>query len=262
MISQTENTVVVTSKVKISDKFSPLLDSLASRSLAEVKEMLKDRTKTSSKYFKSIPCVVAKSLITKYQKNKKCVAVKNIVIPICGDKGKQVKVDGNLLRVPVLFKKETIKIYPTKPIHGFIRQVEFFKRKREWFMSYTYNTKALDKTATGYLGVDRNQRDIIATIADLESGKVRRLGIDIQLWKDNLKRRKAKLQRKRKFKLLKKLKRKQTNRTKELNHKVSKQIVDYAKKHCKVIVLENLKNIKDSEKCGRSVQRSQWSYAQ
>ena len=34
------------------------------------------------------------------------------------------------------------------------------------------------------------------------------------------------------------------------------------KKHCKVIVLENLKNIKDSEKCGRSVQRSQWSYAQ
>jgi hypothetical protein len=53
--------------------------------------MLADRSLSSSKYFPDVPCVVSKSLISKYQKNPKCKRVRNLVIPVCGDKGKQIK---------------------------------------------------------------------------------------------------------------------------------------------------------------------------
>jgi IS605 OrfB family transposase len=82
------------------------------------------------------------------------------------------------------------------------------------------------------------------------------------LWKDNFKKRKAKIQRCGKRKFLKKIKRKQSNRTKDINHKVSKKIVDYAAKHRKTIILENLSKIKNSKKCGKFVKKSNWAYAQ
>lgn len=129
-------------------------------------------------------------------------------------------------------------------------------------MSYSYNVPTLSIEVAGFLGVDRNARGNVATIADLEEGKVQRIGPDIKPWKDNLKRRKAKLQRKGVKRLLKKINRKQSNRTKDINHKVSKRIVDYAVNHRKSIILENLGKIKNSKKCGRLVQKSNWSFFQ
>jgi putative transposase len=260
MKHQIKNAIIVTNKVLVPIYLYSTLDNLFNKSKIAIKAMLQDRTKTSSKYYKYIPCALSKGLINKYQKNKKCKAVKNIVLSMCGDGGRIVKLEGEFIRINCFFKKEKIKIFPTKPITGFIRQVEFFKRKQKWYISYCYYTKTDTIVCNGFVGVDRNQRGNVATIADPSTGKVARLGPDIKLWKDNLKLRKAKLQRKGKFGLLKKLKRKQSNRTKEINHKVSKQIVDYAKKHCRAIVLEKL-NIKGS-KIEHSTQKASWSYFQ
>lgn len=263
MVVETMHTMIVTNKSVVPHKFYHLLDELLSKCQKNVKDMLQDRSKNSSKYYTDLPCVVSKSLITKYQKNKKCKAVKSCVIPICGDKGKQVKLESNnSIRIPAITKKETIPITPLKPIVGYIRSVEFFKRKGDWFISYTYNTPINKLETTGYIGIDRNARDNVATLADIDSGKVIRMGPDVKLWKDNLKKRKAKLQRKGAKCLLKKINRKQSNRTKDINHKVSKQIVDYAVKHRKTIVLEDLGKIKNSKECGRYVQKSNWTFFQ
>ncbi len=54
-------------------------------------EVLRNRDESSSKYYPEIPCVVSKSLIAKYQRNHKCKAVSNLVIPICGDKNGRSK---------------------------------------------------------------------------------------------------------------------------------------------------------------------------
>lgn len=265
MESQIKNTVVIVGKTRVDHKFYPILDLLYATCAPVVKKMLADRTKASSKYYHEIPCVVAKSLITKYQKNNKCKEVCKLVIPVCGDKGKQVKLVGNNIRVPAITGKEFIPIRPIKPIIGNIRQVEFFRKNKVWYMSYCFNTIANEIITDGFLGIDRNERDNVATMADLESGKVKRLGPDIKPWKDNFKNRKAKLQAKKEVgvnKLLVKINRKQSNRTKEINHVVSKQIVDYAVNHRKAIVLESLGNIKDSKKIGKSVKKSNWSYFQ
>lgn len=263
MVVENMRTTVVTNKSIVPHKFNTLLNELLSKCQRSVKEMLLDRTRDSSKYYSDLPCVISKSLITKYQKNKKCKSVRNCVIPICGDKGKQVKLESNnSIRIPSITKKETIPITPLKSIVGYIRSIEFLKRKGDWFVSYTYNTPINKIEATGYIGIDRNARDNVATLADIDSGKVIRIGPDVKLWKDNLKKRKAKLQRKGAKCLLKKINRKQSNRTKDINHKVSRQIVDYAVNHRKIIVLEDLGKIKNSKKCGRYVQKSNWAFFQ
>jgi len=224
--------------------------------------MLKNRQQTSSKYYKTIPCVLAKSLVSRYQRNKKLKAIHSLVLPICGDKGRQVKLVEGGVRVPALFGKEVLPCTFPKPIVGTVREVIFHRRSGTWYMSYSYNVPVRTTKVTGFVGIDRNARGNVATLSDLESGKVLKLGPDVKPWKDNLKRRKAKLQRKGAKRLLKKLNRKQSNRTRDINHKVSKQVVDYAVNHRKSIVLENLGKIKNSRKCGRFVQKSNWSFFQ
>jgi putative transposase len=263
MERQPKDTMIVTNKSLVGHEFDSVLDGLLIKCRTAVKKMLANRHLNSSKFYPEIPCVVSKSLITKYQKNLKCKKVHTPVIPVCGDKGKQIKLESNnQLRIPAITRKQSIKIHPLKPIVGFARSVEFFKRDSRWFLSYTYNTPVNAVTCQGFVGIDRNAVGNVATLADPSTGHVERLGPDIKQWKDNLKSRKAKLQSKKAFGALQKLKRKQSNRTKDINHKVSKQIVNYAVTHRKSIVLEDLGKIRDSKKCGKYVQKSNWSYFQ
>ncbi len=262
MERQIIDTVMVTGKCIIPHRFDAILSPLYAECQRIVKSMLSDRTKNSSKHWKSVPCVISKSLISKYQRNPKCQSVKKLAIQICGDKGRQIKLQGNQIRIPSLFKKEWIDIFPPKPILGNIASVEIFKRKGKWFLSYSYHTPKNIIETDGVVGVDRNARGNVATVADVQTGKVIKVGPDIKGWKDNFKNRKRKLQRKGAKSLLKKINRKQSNRTKDINHKVSKQIVDFATTHRRAIVLENLKHIKSSKKCGHYVQRTNWSYFQ
>jgi len=225
--------------------------------------MLEDRTKTSSKFFKEIPCVLAKSLISKYQRNKKLKSIKNLVLPVCGDKGKQVKIEANGIRVPAFFKKQIIPCVFPKPIVGFIRQVEFFKRNKVWYMSYSYNVaKDTDIITNSCIGVDRNSVGNTATIANLETGKVKKLGVSTADTSREFRNRRAKLQRQNKKRALCQLSKKQARRTKDNNHKVSRSIVNYAKLHCKAIALEKLGKIAKNGKAKRYVQKSQWPFYQ
>ncbi len=138
MESKSKNTMCLTNKIVVPHKFKPLLDDVYNNIIIEVDKMLKNRNLWSSKFYKSIPCVVSKSLISKYQRNLKCKQISRLVIPICGDKGKQVKIVESGIRIPVLFKKEVLEVELPKNIAGNIRQVEFFKRESIWYMSYSY----------------------------------------------------------------------------------------------------------------------------
>lgn len=263
MIDEKELTVCLTAKVAIPHNLTPILDELYQKASICVNRMLEDRTKSSSKYYKEIPCVLAKSLISKYQRNKKLKQVKNLVLPICGDKGKQVKIVEGGIRVPAFFKKSILPVVFPKLISGFIRQVEFFKRNGKWFMSYSYNTPVLqEQEIQGFLGVDRNSVENVVVCADVMSGKVRKLGPDVSGITKNFRNRRKNLQKKGAKNALKKIRRKQSNRVKDINHKVSRSVVDYAKSHRLAIVLEDLGKISKKGKAKRYVQKSQWSFYQ
>jgi len=256
-------TMTLTFKSVVSHNLSSILDELLLKSIICVDRMLEDKTKSSSKYYKEIPCVLSKSLISKYQRNKKLKKVKNLVLPICGDKGKQVKIVEGGLRIPALFKKSVLPVTFPKPIVGFIRQVEFFKRNEKWFMSYCYNTPILEEQKVqGYLGVDRNSVGNVVVIADVMTGKVRKFGPDTAGITKNFRNRRRKLQKKGAKFTLTKIKRKQSRRTKDINHKVSRSVVDYAKSYRFAIALEDLGKISKKGKAKRYVQKSQWSFCQ
>ncbi len=263
MIDEKEFTMCLTFKVDVPHNLTPILDELYQKASVCVNRMLENRTKSSSKYYKEIPCVLAKSLISKYQRNKKLKRVKNLVLPVCGDKGKQVKIVEDGIRVPAFFKKSILPVVFPKPISGFIRQVEFFKRNRKWFMSYSYNTPILqEQEVQGFLGVDRNSVENVVVCADVMSGKVRKLGPDVSGITKNFRNRRKNLQKKGAKNALKKIRRKQSRRTKDINHKISKSVVDYADKHRSAIVLEDLGKISKKGKAKRYVQKSQWPFYQ
>lgn len=263
MISKVENTVCLTFKIVVPHKFSPILDSLLVNCSNEAAKMLQNRDQCSSKYYKSIPCIIAKSLISKYQKNKKLKKIKNLVIPICGDKGKAIKIVENGIRIPALFKKEVLETPFPKAVHGFIRSAEFFKRDGIWFMSYTYNVlKGFVEIVKGnFIGVDRNSVGNVATIS-LPNGQARCIGPSTAGITKNFRNRRGKLQKKGAKGALKKIKRKQSRRIKDINHKVSRTIVNLAKTHRSAIVLEDLGKISKTGKASRYVQKSQWSFYQ
>ena len=262
-INEKEPTVCLTFKAVAPYNLSSILDELLLKSKICVDRMLEDRTKSSSKYYKEIPCALSKSLISKYQSNKKLKQIKNLVLPICGDKGKQVKIVEGGIRIPAFFKKTILPVMFPKPIVGFIRQIEFFKRDGRWYMSYSYNTPVLqEQVVKGFLGVDRNSVGNVAVIADVTTGKVRKLGPCTAGITKNFRNRRAKLQKKGAKPVLTKIKRKQSRRTKDINHKVSKSIVDYAKLHRSAIVLEYLGKISKKGNAKRYVQKSQWAFYQ
>src|SRR2546429_5510020 len=65
------------------------------------------------------------------QKNKKCKQVSNLVLPVCGDKGKQIKLEDGGVRIPALFKKEVLPVLWLRLPVGFVRSAEFFERSEE-----------------------------------------------------------------------------------------------------------------------------------
>jgi len=86
-------------------------------------------------------------LIAKYQNNPKCHSVSNIIIPVCGDKERQVKIEGDGVRIPALFKKSILPIVLFKPCVADDKgrrniSVEFFKRGGEWYGAFSYRTPA------------------------------------------------------------------------------------------------------------------------
>jgi putative transposase len=262
---QVVNAVACCVKVKIPDTLAHGLDDLLSRCSLAVERMLADRSKSSSKYYGDlVPCVVSKSLITKYQKNAKCKEVSNLVIPVCGDKGKQIKLAEGGVRIPAIFKKSVLPVQWPRKISGHVRSIELFRRKGEWFGSICYSTPKLETIETdGVIGVDRNSVGNIAVFADLETGAVRKLGICPARTKFVFRRRRKNLQRAGKTRLLKKLYRKQRRRMSYENHRATRAVVDYAATHRRAVVMERLENVRsEGSKIRGYSERNQWAFAQ
>jgi len=252
-------------KVKVPEFFWKGLDNLLGRCALALERMLPHRDWSSSKYYGDlVPCVVSKSLIAKYQQNSKCCRIRNIVIPVCGDKGKQIKLVEGGIRVPALFKKAVLPVNWPRSIVGHVRSIELFRREGEWFASICYHAaKDPPVACEGVIGVDRNSVGNIAVFADPQIGTVRKLGICPARTKFVFRRRRKNLQRAGKTRLLKKLHRKQRRRMSYENHRVTRAVVDYAATHRRAVVMEHLEGVtaKDSKIRGYS-EKNQWAFAQ
>ncbi len=230
--SQVIHTVARAIKVKIPDTLRLHLDKLYAPALVCATRMLKNRADSSSKFYPEIPCVIAKSLVAKYQRNPKCKNITRLVLPICGDRGKQIKSVEGGVRIPALFKKTVL------PVQCQIKP-------------------------QGVIGVDRNSVGNIAVLADPTNGKAVKLGFSPAPTKRCMRGRRANLQKAGAFELLKKIKQKQRRRMTHENHRASRTVVNYAIKHCRAIAIEDLKGVNSKgSKIRKYSESNNWAFAQ
>lgn len=252
-------------KVEFSNSFNDLLDELIKKCRLAVERMFSHRDWTSSKYYADlVPCVVSKGLLAKYQKNPKCRRVQNLVIPVCGDKGRQIKLVAGGIRVPAVFKKTVLPVNFPREVVGNVRSIELLRYDGRWFGSVCYNTpKGMPINCDGAIGVDRNSVGNVSVFSDPQTGTVRKLGICPARTKFVFRRRRKNLQRAGKTRLLKKVRRKQRRRMSYENHRATRAVVDYAARHRRAVVVEKLEGItsKDCKIRGYS-EHNQWAFAQ
>jgi putative transposase len=142
-----------------------------------------------------------------------------------------------------------------------INQIEIDK---EWcYISVTVPEKP-QFNVEGWVGVDRNITGHCVVFACTKTNTVKFLGKKAQYIHTKYSRIRKKLQRAGKFKKLKMIKHRESNITKDINHKISKEIVQYAKQNCCGIKLEKLEGIRHKTKQNKSFKYSlhSWTFYQ
>jgi transposase, IS605 OrfB family, central region len=115
-----------------------------------------------------------------------------------------------------------------------------------------------------WLGVDRNATGHIAVVANPRTGKVWKLGKKAEHIHRKYREIRRKLQKAGKRGLLKRIKNREGNITTDLNHKVSRKIIEIAKENDAGIKLEELDGIRNNKKHAKSFNYglNTWSFYQ
>ena len=244
--------MILTYKLKHNKDFSKEL-SLAKK-VAEFAIANRSQTSKDVKHI-GLKSMIANQILRKYSRSKTVKEVRsvNLGVPSQGIKvvGKEICIPCLNLKLPILFGQ----------IFEKINQIEVGKEYA--FVSVT--VKEPDKySPTSVIGVDRNTNKHVLVAANINTGKVLKLGKECQHVHLKYKHLRKELQAKGKFPLLKKIKHRESNIIKNINHQISKRLVVEAKDNNAVIVLEELKDIRKTAKCRRKQRYSlnSWSFCQ
>jgi putative transposase len=199
---------------------------------------------------------IANQILRKYGNNKKIKRVSrvNLVVP-----GQSIKTDvaNSVLTVSCL--KLSLKYH----FSGFskVNQIEISQQYA--FVSVTVQ-ECSEIQPTAWLGVDLNTTGHCCVVSNASTGKVLKLGKKAQHTHLKYKNQRRKLQKKGKLRLVKKIKHRESCLARDLNHKITRKVIDYAIANNAGIVLEDLTGIRKSRKQAKSFRYSlhSWSFYQ
>ena len=249
--------MILTYKIKHHQDYSDKL--LRARRIAEYVVAHKPASaKFSSKNVKhfGLKSVISNQIIRKYGRNEKIKKVSrvNLIIPNQGIKNKE----DNIIYIPSL--KLNLEYYFPDNFEK-INQIEI---GREYaFVSITVPEKP-ELKPNHWIGVDRNTTGHVVVAGNPESGKILKLGKHAQHTHNKYKNIRKQLQTQGKYKKVKSIKNRESRIVRDLNHKMSRKIVDTAKENNCGIKLEELKGIRKNKKQSKSFKYSlnSWSFYQ
>ena len=243
--------MILTYKVKHNKDFSREL-SLA-RKIADF--AIKNRDKLSTKYVAhlGLKSIISNQILRKYGRNWRAKVVKSVklIIPNQGIK----------------YNKEIITISSLKLIIPFIKncqKVNQIELDNEYaFVSVTIKENKTIKTKN-HIGIDLNTTGHCAVMAVKETGKVYKLGKWAEHTHRKYKNIRKFLQKKGLYKVVKKIRNKEQRIIRDLNHKISRFIVNKAVSEKAEIRLEDLKGIRQTTKSRKSFKYAlnSWSFYQ
>jgi putative transposase len=210
----------------------PIIDSLSTTDLPQASGSLSPE---DVKHI-GLKSIISGQILRKYSRNQNLRSAKNVKL-ILPSRAIIVNRDERALFIPCL---KLLLNYRFSNSFKKVSQIEIDN-------IYAYVTVVFtdeEPESTGhYIGVDRNTRGHIAVVADPDSGKVWKLGkmrYHTHKKYENIKNR---LKNRGKNKQLKAVKRREKNIVKDLNHKISRKIIDIALYNGCGIKLENLKGV-------------------
>ena len=221
----------------------------------------------TSKYVKHIglPSTISNQILRKYGRGtiKRATNV-NLIIPNSSERVYTNKSGDRKVYRNIEYSNSTVYIKPLKlsfrwnPGKDFIKinQIEISSNK--FMISVSFNITPIDQQYTNVLGIDLNcgVGRSVANCANLQNGEILNIGKQgPNIRKYYFKKRKAH----------RVLGSREKKRMKDLDHKISNKIVNYALKHKLKIVLEKLKGMRNKHKKGngsRNVNRfvNSWSF--
>jgi len=197
--------------------------------------------------------MIANQILRKYGKNKKIKRVSsvNLTIPNQGIKAKENVLYIPCLKISLEFNKSFEKV----------NQIEL--NKEYAFVSVTVK-EASEIEPKQYLGIDLNATGHCAVVANETTGKVLKLGKKANHTHLKYKNARKRFQKKAKYILVKKTKGRESRIVRDLNHKISRRIVNEAVSQNAGIVMEDLKGVRKTKKQAKSFKYSlhSWSFFQ
>lgn len=198
---------------------------------------------------------IANQILRKYSRNKKVLKAKsvNLTIP-----SQSIQIIKGKIYIPCL--DLNLNIFFDKNFKK-INQIEL--NQTYAFISVTYKEPKTYKPKV-LIGVDRNTTKHTLVASCLETGKVLKLGKECHHIHDKYKEIRRQLGKKGKLKKLKSIKQRERNIIKNINHQITTALVNHAREMKGGLVLEDLKQIRQTAKSRRDNRYSlnSWSYYQ
>jgi len=199
--------------------------------------------------------MIANQILRKYSRNRKLKNVKSVKLTV---PSQGIKLNPNKIYIPCL--KLTLDISKT-PRFEKVNQIEIGDE-------FAYISVSVPEpqiyTPEQTIGVDRNTSGHVLVASNIDTGKVLKLGKECQHVHNKYKLLRKRLQKSGKFGLLKKIKNRESRIVRNINHQISRKLVDDALDSKAVLVLEDLGNIRKTAKTRRKQRYSlnSWSFYQ
>lgn len=182
---------------------------------------------------------LSNQILKKYYKNKKCSVINSVKLTIPGQS--------------IVKKKDHLEITPLKLKFQLQTDKTILKyNQAEVDNEYIYLTVTVEDKVMllteKYIGIDLNTTKHVMVAADPEIGKVWKMGKECSFVRNKHKNMRKNMQKKKLYKNVKKLKHKEHNIIKDINHKMSKEIVSIAATNECGIKMEKLTGIRKKNK--------------
>jgi putative transposase len=201
--------------------------------------------------------VIANQVLRKYGRNKTVKRVRRVKLTL-PSQGIKLDQDERKIRIPSL-KVEFEYRFP----NGFekVNQIEI---DNEYFYIAVTVTEKEPIQPESFIGVDLNTTGHVCVIANPKTGKVVKLGKNGEHTHKKYKEIRRELQKKGKYRKVKRIKDRESRVVRNLNHQISKRVVDEAIRGRCGIKLEDLSGIRQRAKTTKSFRYSlnSWSFYQ
>jgi putative transposase len=228
---------------------------LKARKVAELAVKYGFRSTAQVKHI-GLNSVIANQIIRKYRRNSNIKKVSRVCLTV---PGQSIRHNPTTKTIYVSSLKLTLQYV----FSGFtkINQIEVGKEYATVSVTVPENEQI---QPTSWLGVDRNTTGHCCVVSNPKTGKTLKLGKIAYHIHKKYKSQRRRLQKKRKFRVVKKIRNRESRIVRDLNHKISRKVVDYALKNSSGIVLEDLSGIRNKKKRSKSFNHSlhSWSFYQ